>query len=125
MHQHIRRQAVSFRQALHGISWAFYTQPHLQFHVIVGLLVMILGTVLGVSFIEMAVLTLTIFFVLVVELLNTGVEAVVNLVTDEWQGYAKVAKDVCAGAVFVASLGAMFVGCFIFVPKLLLLLSTI
>lgn len=122
MHRRLRHQAVSFRQALHGISWAFYTQSHFQFHIIVGLLVMLFAFILQVSLLEMALLVLVIFSVLVIELLNTALEAVVNLVTEEWEGYAKIAKDVSAGAVLIMSLGAMIVGCIIFIPRILLLL---
>lgn len=124
MHRHIRHQAASFRQALQGISWAFYTQPHFQFHVIVGFLVILLGFVLNVSMVEIVLLVLTIFFILVIELLNTAIEATINLVTDEWQGYAKVAKDVSAGAVLIGSIGAVLIGCFIFIPRFLLLFNT-
>jgi diacylglycerol kinase (ATP) len=123
MHRHIRHQATSFRQALQGVSWAFYTQPHFQFHIIVGTFVIILAFVLRVSIVEVLVLLLTIFFILVVELLNTAIEATINLVTDEWQGYAKVAKDVSAGAVLIASIGSVLIGSMVFVPKFLALFS--
>jgi diacylglycerol kinase len=71
----------------------------------------------------MALLTLVIVLVLVTELFNTALEAVVNLVTEEWEGYAKIAKDVSAGAVLMTSLGAVIIGCIIFVPRVLLILA--
>ena len=119
----IHRQAESFRSAIQGISWAFYTQPHFQFHIVVGVLVLLFGFILGISMVEYALLTLVIFGVLVTELINTAIESLVNMMTEEWHGHAKVAKDVSAGAVLMMSMSAVGVGCFIFIPRVLVLLS--
>ncbi len=85
---------------------------------IVGFFVMVAAYVFGISWVECAVLALTIVFVLVCELINTALEAFVDLLGSEWRGQAKVAKDVSAGMVLVSALGAIIVGSFIFLPPI-------
>jgi diacylglycerol kinase len=57
--------------------------------------------------------------VLILELINTAIEAIVDMVSPEIQEKAKIAKDVSAGAVLVASIAAVFIGGLIFLPKIL------
>ena len=100
----------SFQHAYQGIVAAVRTQRNLRFHFFAALGVLIAGLILGVSALEMAVLVLTICFIFVVEMLNTALEFVVDLVTKEYQPLAKLAKDISAGAVLVSSGGAVLVG---------------
>jgi diacylglycerol kinase (ATP) len=100
----------SFQHAYQGIVAAVRTQRNLRFHFFAALVVLIAGLILGVSALEMAVLVLTICFIFVVEMLNTALEFVVDLVTKEYQPLAKLAKDISAGAVLVSSVGAVLVG---------------
>lgn len=123
MHKHFKQQALSFRHALNGIAWTFRTQSHFQFHFLVALFVMAAALYLGLSFVELALLVFTICLVLAVETLNTAIEALVDNATTEWHGYAKVAKDVSAGAVLLVSMGAAFVGFFIFFPHIIVMLT--
>jgi diacylglycerol kinase (ATP) len=100
----------SFQHAYQGIVSAVRTQRNLRFHFFAALGVLIAGLILGVSALELAVLVLTICFIFVVEMLNTALEFVVDLVTEEYHPLAKLAKDVSAGAVLVSSAGAVLVG---------------
>jgi diacylglycerol kinase (ATP) len=100
----------SFQHAYQGIVSAARTQRNLRIHFSVALGVLIAGLILGVSALEMAVLVLTICFIFVVEMLNTALEFVVDLVTKEYHPLAKLAKDVSAGSVLVSSAGAVLVG---------------
>lgn len=86
----------------------------MRFHVLVAMVVVVLALLLRVGFVEFAILVLTVSLVLAVELVNTTVEAVVDLVTEDYHPLAKVAKDAAAGAVLVCSVGAVFVGVFVF-----------
>ena len=74
---------------------------------------------LGFSPLEWAALALMVVLVLAAEMVNTMVEALVDLVTTEYHPLAKVAKDVAAGVVLLTSIGAVVVGLLIFGPKLL------
>jgi diacylglycerol kinase len=82
-----------------------------------------LGLLLSLSPVEWAVLAGMITLVTALELLNTVIEAVVDLLAPEYHPGAKVAKDVAAGAVLAAAIGAVFVGGFLFVPRLVTLLA--
>ena len=100
----------SFHHAYDGIISAVRTQRNMRFHVLAAVAVLLLGLLLGVSGLELAMLVLTIVVVFVVEMLNTALEFVVDLVTSEYHPLAKLAKDVSAGAVLVSSVGAVLVG---------------
>ena len=78
-----------------------------------------LGFVLKLSSYEFVDLILIISLVLILELLNTAIESIVDLVNPEIRAEAKVAKDVSAAAVLIASIGSMLIAGFIFLPKLL------
>ena len=80
------------------------------------------GFLFKVSVTEWALLALTIGMVLSLELVNTAIEAVVDLVTEEYHPLAKVAKDTSAAAVFVCAIAAVVVGLIIFLPKVIDLL---
>lgn len=100
----------SFEHAYRGMISAVRTQRNMRFHVVAAVGVMIVSLLVEVSAMELAVLVLTILVVFVTEMLNTALEFVVDLVTDEYHPLAKLAKDVSAGAVLVSSVGAVLVG---------------
>jgi diacylglycerol kinase (ATP) len=100
----------SFQHAYQGIVSAVRTQRNMRLHVFAAVGVLVAGLILGVSELELAVLVLTIVVVFVVEMLNTAMEFVVDLVTTKYHPLAKLAKDVSAGAVLVSSVGAVLVG---------------
>lgn len=117
---HGRRQSVakSFANAYAGMAYSARTQRNVKIHLAAAALVLVASAILQVSPTELAVLILCIVVVIVAEMLNTALECAVDLVTTEHHPLAKIAKDVSAGAVFVASIGASAVGGIIFVPKL-------
>ena len=82
---------------------------------------MIFGFIFKINKYEWAILVLTIGLVISCELVNTAIEAVVDLVTEEYHPLAKVAKDTAAAAVLIFAFVAVIVGLIIFVPKILLL----
>jgi diacylglycerol kinase (ATP) len=104
----------SFRFALHGVLLSFKTQRHLRIHFVLAFLALAAGFVWGLSRLELLVLIGAITLVILAELFNTALEAVVDLVTPEYHPLAKVAKDVAAGAVLVAAVNAALVGALLF-----------
>ena len=86
------------------------------------MLVVIFGLLLHISETEWFVCAVFIALVISLELVNTAVEAAVDLVTEERRPLAKKAKDAAAGAVLAAAICAAIVGCVIFLPKLVVLL---
>jgi len=112
----------SFGYAFEGIYYALRTQRNMRVHLGIGVVAAVLGIWLGISGVEWAVLLVMMALVLALEMVNTVVEALVDLVTDRFHPLAKVAKDVAAGAVLVAAILAVGVGLFLFLPRLLHLL---
>lgn len=83
-------------------------------------MVFILGCLVGLSGIEWAIISLTVFLVLVAELFNTAMEKVVDLIVEgRYHSLAKIAKDVAAGAVLLAAVNAIITGCIIFGGRIL------
>lgn len=108
----------SFGYALEGLRHAVRTQRNFRIHMGIALLVIGLGIYLHLPHRDWAVLALTIGAVLTGELVNTVVEAVVDLASPEYHELAKVAKDVAAGTVLVLALTAVSVGLLILGPPL-------
>ncbi|HEX8961268.1 MAG TPA: diacylglycerol kinase [Geobacteraceae bacterium] len=96
--------------AIEGIIYAAKTQKQMRYHFLAALLVLLAVLLLKVSALEFTLLTVSICFVLFAELLNTAVEAMVDLVSPGYHPLAKVAKDVAAGGVLVAAIGAAVMG---------------
>lgn len=108
----------SLTYAVSGVLYALRTQRNMRIHAIMAALVLLLGSALGLSRVEMAILALTAATVVAVEMVNTAVESAVDLVTQEYEPLAKIAKNVAAGAVLVSSCGAVAVGYFLFFHRL-------
>jgi len=108
----------SFYYAFQGLKTALRKEPNLQIHTFFAISAIITALILKVSTIEWLLLTFTIFYVITLELLNTVLENVVNLVSPEIKPYAKVAKDVSAACVLLAAIMSFIVGLVIFLPKI-------
>lgn len=104
----------SFNYAIEGVVHTFRTQRNFKIHFLIGALAIILGLVLHLDRIEFIILMISISFVLGAELLNTAIEAAIDVVTTTHDPLAKIAKDVAASAVLIAALNAIFVGYFLF-----------
>lgn len=104
----------SLNCAIEGILWAAKTQRHLRYHFLIAIGVLLFALLLGLSALDFILLSFAITLVLFAELANTAIEVVVDLVSPEYHPLAKQAKDVAAGSVLVASLGAVVMGFFAF-----------
>jgi len=111
---------ASFRYAAQGLAYGVASQRNFRIHVITGAFVFLLGLWLRLSLDRLAVLVLTVAAVLVLELLNTAIEAVVDLaIGRQFHPLARIAKDCAAAAVLVAALSSMMVALLLLVPPLL------
>lgn len=90
----------------------------MKIHMAAAFLAVVFGIKFTVSPVEWLILVLTIMAVLVTELMNTALEAVVDLASPEFHPLAKIAKDVAAGAVLVTAVSAVIIGSIIFCPKI-------
>ena len=106
----------------YGFNGILYTLKHernMVIHFLVMTLVIIAGIVFKISFVEWGVCFVLFALVLSLELMNTALENVVDLVTEEKKQKAKIAKDAAAGAVLVAAIFSVIIGISIFLPRLL------
>ena len=104
----------SFNNAAEGIIHALRTQRNLWIHFTIAATVLVAAVAFGVSKFELIALLLAITFVLVAELVNTAVEAAVDIASTSFDPMAKIAKDIAAGAVLIAALNAVAVGYLVF-----------
>lgn len=107
----------SFGYAFAGIFAGIRKERNMKIHFIIALLVVCFGILLHISAMEWAVCLVLFGMVISLELVNTAIEAVVDLVTEEKKPLAKLAKDTAAGAVLIAAMMAAAVGLIIFLPK--------
>ncbi|GGH26689.1 diacylglycerol kinase family protein [Paenibacillus segetis] len=114
MNSRKQKLSTSFRHALEGILVAFKTQRNIRIHVTLGIVVIVAALYLGLPPRDIALLLLVISLVIAAELVNTAIEAVVDLVTSEWHALAKMAKDTAAGAVLVSAGFAVSIGLILF-----------
>ncbi len=116
-----RRQMTmlqSFNHAFQGLVYAVRYERNMRIHLAVGLLVLVASVFLNVSRLELVAVVLAIVFVLIAEMMNTAVEAVVDIITDEFDPRAKVAKDLAAGGVLLAAINALVVAYLVFADNL-------
>ena len=119
-----RRRVASFGHAGRGVWSALRSEVHLRFHAVATVVVIGLGFHYGISRLEWALVALATASVWAAELMNTAIEALTDLASPAWHPLAGKAKDVAAGAVLLAALGAVVVGVLVFGPHFLALFIT-
>ena len=111
---------TSFLYAGKGLKYAFSTQRNFRVHVVFTLVALALGFLLELNKSDLAIMTLTATSVLLVELLNTAIESVVDLaIRKRFHPLAQIAKDCSAGAVLVASISSLLIAILLLFPPLL------
>jgi len=100
----------SLNCAIDGVLYAARTQKHMRYHFLGAAAVLLVSLFLKVSAVEFVLLAISISFVLFAEMINTAVEAAVDMVTTEFHPLAKAAKDVAAGSVLLSVIGAVVTG---------------
>lgn len=115
----ISKRLKSFKYAFSGIRRFFWSEHNARIHLLATLLVITASIFFKVSFLEGAILALTIALVWVAEIFNTCLEKAMDFISTERHDQIKFIKDLAAGAVLLASVCAVIVGLFIFIPKLI------
>ena len=113
----------SFGYAFQGIFTCVKKERNMKIHVCATILVVIAGIVLKLSALEWCICLGLFGLVMALELVNTSVEAVVDMVTEEFHPLAKIAKDTAAGAVLIAAIMSAVIGFIIFIPKIIIFLK--
>ena len=116
----------SFKYAFSGISYVLKTSRNFQIQLIFAITSLMIGFLLQISQSNYVILIATILSVLILEILNTSIESIVDLVVKkEFSSLAKISKDSSAGAVLLASINSVIIAVYIFVPKIKFLFESI
>jgi diacylglycerol kinase (ATP) len=104
----------SFNYAFEGIIHVLRTQRNMRIHFAIALVVLIAALAVDVSRLELIALLLAIAFVLIAEMINTALEGAIDVATTSFDPMAKLAKDIAAGAVLIATVNAIAIGYLVF-----------
>jgi len=113
----------SFKYAFRGVKDALKSEPNLKIHFSLGTVAVILGIFLEITFVEWAILSSVIFLVICLELVNTIVEKTLDVVSTERSEKIRLIKDMSSAVVLIGALAACFVGAFLFLPRIWILLN--
>lgn len=114
----IKKFTDSFNHAIEGIVYAVRTQRNMKIHIIAAIVVLISSLFFDFSKTDMLILFLTITLVIVLEMINTAIEATIDVLANYYHPLAKIAKNVAAGAVLAAAVNAVIVGYLLFFDKI-------
>jgi diacylglycerol kinase len=117
MMKRIKKLLRSFRHAASGLRWALREQ-NFQIELVTGAVALLLAAYFRISPWQLAVLSMIILLVLILEIINTIFERVIDILVPRQHPYAKVIKDMMAGAVLLACFGSVIIGIIIFLPYL-------
>ena len=108
----------SFNFAFEGIIHVLRTQRNMRIHFAISVAVLIAALAVGVRRLELVALLIAISLVLIAEMVNTALEAGIDVATTSFDPLAKLAKDIAAGAVLIATVNAVAVGYLVFVERI-------
>lgn len=114
----VRRLIESFNNAISGVLHSLKTQRNMKIHFAVAIAVLIASLFMDFSRLELLLLFFTISLVLITEMINTSIEATIDLITDKYSPLAKIVKNVAAGAVLISALNALIVAYLLFFDRL-------
>jgi diacylglycerol kinase (ATP) len=104
----------SFNFAFEGIIHVLRTQRNMRIHFLVAVVVLVTAVAIGVSRMELIALLLAIAFVFIAEMINSALEQAIDVATTSFDPLAKLAKDIAAGAVLIATVNAVAIGYLVF-----------
>ena len=113
----------SFKFAFDGLLFLIKNEHNSRIHLLAAIAVIILGIIVKLNQIEWSLMVIVIGLVFLVELLNSSIETLADLINPEWNELIKRAKDYGAAAVLISAIIAMIAGVLIFIPKLLALIQ--
>ncbi|MDF2461699.1 MAG: hypothetical protein K0S68_1102 [Candidatus Saccharibacteria bacterium] len=119
VHPYIQRGFMpGVKHAWHGVMHVIKHEKNARIHLAFAALALITGVVLNISKAELAAVFFVVIIVFLAEIINTAIERILDLVEPRENGKVKIIKDMSAGAVLVASVGAIMMGVAIFVPAI-------
>lgn len=113
------KKGIGFRYAWNGLLEVCRTEKNFRIHVFAAIIVVLTAVWLNVSWVEGAILTLTVTTVMAAEMMNSSIERIMDHLAPERHPLTGIIKDIAAGAVLILSIGAVLIGLMIFLPKIL------
>ena len=104
----------SLKNSLNGIKSALKSEKNLKIQITIAIIVIILIFVFKIELVKAMFVYISIFFVIVSEIINTAIEKTVDLVTEEYNEKAKLAKDIAAGGVLISAINSVVIGILVF-----------
>lgn len=114
-----RRLLDSFGFALNGILYCLRTQRNMRIHAVAAIGVILISLTSRLQRTDIIMLSFAVSLVIICEMINTAIEKSIDLFTDKYHPLAKIAKDVAAGAVFIAAANSIFIGYLVFFNRLM------
>lgn len=114
-----KRFLMSFKNSWDGLAYSYKNEQSLWIHGVCTIFCILFGLALNISFTEWAIILIALGVTLGMELVNTAIEAAVDLVTLEIHPLAKIAKDCGSAATFIMSMISVVIGLIIFAPKII------
>lgn len=121
----LKRILYSIKYSIDGIVHAYSKEKSLLLHALASILAISAGFIFDISHTQWALILVALAVILAFELVNTAMEAAIDLVTLEYKELARIAKDCCSGATFVMSIASMIMMIIIFGPKIMALFTGI
>lgn len=118
----IKHYFYSTKYSIEGLIYAYKNEKSLWMHGFCTIVAISLGIIFKISLGQWSMILISLGVILAIELLNTAIEAVVDMITLEYHPLAKIAKDCGSAATFVAVIMGFIIGCFVFIPKILAVL---
>lgn len=109
----------SFMNSFYGIKYAFIEETNFIPMFIISFIVLFMSFYFQITRGEFIIIIICIFSVFIVELINTSIEVLVDLVSPEENPLAKISKDIAGGATLCASFMSLIIGLIIFLPKIM------
>ena len=112
----------SLKHALSGLKYCVLNERNFKYHIAAAVMALALAILLGGGVTKLLFIVFAIFFVLCAEIFNTAVEAFCDMITEDYNKFAKIAKDCSAAAVLISAINAVVVGLIVFLPEIFIII---
>ena len=115
----VKRFFVSFKYSYDGLKYAYLNEQSMVLHLLCTFIIIVLGIFFKISLIEWIICITLLTCIMSIKLLNTAIEATVDLVTKEKRELAKIAKDTSSASAGIISIFSLIIFLMIFIPKII------
>ncbi len=121
----MKKIVKSFVYAFNGLKLCFASEVNFKIHLLSAIAVLLLGVVFKISNTEWLAVIICIAFVTALEMINTAIEKLCDMVNAAVDPGIKKVKDIAAGAVLVVAVGSLVIGVIIFLPKIIVYIKSL